>query len=452
MADDLSWHDLGPYGSTDVPTPNIDRLAREGLRFDLAFQSTAMCAPTRQQFLTGLDPVRSGAYPNHAWVQEGTRSLFHFLADLGYRVGLTGKTHIGPPSSFPFEPVGERQKEPPTAARLGVPPLDLEAAAEFMQRDRSQPFFLFAASHNPHGPWTEGDASVFDRSKLTVPPYLVDTPVTRQVLSVYYAEITALDAQLGALLKVLDESGLAQETLVIFTSEQGSGVPFAKWTLYDAGIRTGLIVRWPGVVRPGTATRAMVQYSDIAPTLIEAAGGAPPRDLDGRSFLSVLTDGAATHREFVFGVHTNRGIIAGGDYPIRAVRSERYKLIENLLPANDYLNALNNSARGRSLVDDWTMAAEAGDEWARILLTAYRNRPRFELYDLESDPFELTNLAEEKALSDVKALLADRLQGWMAQQGDEGIATEHAALDHISPELLDLLRKIDPDTFAPTPR
>ncbi len=171
LADDQTWSSSGAYGNADVKTPNLDRLAAQGMRFDAAFTATAMCAPTRQQLYTGLYPVRSGAYPNHAWVKPGTRSLVHLFRDLGYRVGLTGKTHIGPPESFPFEVIG--------SARDGdLVEVDLEAAARFIARDPAQPFFLVVASNSPHEPWTHGDASGFDRAALSVPGWLADTPQT----------------------------------------------------------------------------------------------------------------------------------------------------------------------------------------------------------------------------------------------------------------------------------
>jgi uncharacterized sulfatase len=293
LADDQTWSSSGVYGNQDVKTPNLDRLAAQGMRFDAAFTATAMCAPTRQQLYTGLYPVRSGAYPNHAWVKPGTRSLVHVFRDLGYRVGLTGKTHIGPPESFPFEVIG-------TARDGDLIEVDLEAAARFIQRDATQPFLLVVASNSPHEPWTHGDGSAFDRAAISVPAWLADTPQTRESLARYYAEVTHFDAQVGAILDALERAGRTSDTLVLYTSEQGASLPFAKWTLYDAGIKTAMVVRWPGQVKPGASTSAMVAYVDVLPSLYEAAGGKPgPLDLDGRSFLEVLLGTRASHRDHV---------------------------------------------------------------------------------------------------------------------------------------------------------
>jgi uncharacterized sulfatase len=188
IGDDMNWDDGSAYGG-QVPTPNIERLAREGMQFQRAFQSTAMCAVTRHQLYTGLDPMRNGAYPQHSFARADVISIFGYLKELGYRVGLTGKTHVGPAAVFPWETVGEA----PTDGGVGEgrPPIDLAKAEEFMTRDAGQPFFLVVASHNPHAPWTEGDPSLFDPAKIKVPPYLADTPAMRRQLAQYFGEMTS---------------------------------------------------------------------------------------------------------------------------------------------------------------------------------------------------------------------------------------------------------------------
>ena len=192
IADDLNKDSVGVYGNKDVKTPNIDLLANEGMRFNLAFTSTAMCAPTRQQMYTGLYPVKSGAYPNHSKVKQGTKSLVHYLKALGYRVGLSGKRHFGPPRSFPFEQLSNK--------------VNPEAIREFVNRDKNQPFCLVVTSNSPHVPWNSGDATQYNPEQLTVPPYLVDTKEMRKSLTRYYAEITDLDREVGECMKVLKES------------------------------------------------------------------------------------------------------------------------------------------------------------------------------------------------------------------------------------------------------
>ena len=451
IADDMSWHDSGAYGNRRVPTPNIDRLAREGMLFRRAFQSTAMCAVTRQQLYTGLDPMRSGAYPQHSWVRAGTMSVFHYLRSLGYRVGLTGKTHVGPAEAFPYEYLGD--PEDPRTQGTGdrdLPAVDLEAAEVFVARDARQPFFLVVASHNPHGPWTLGDATRFAPARIEVPAYLADTPGIREALARYYGEITVLDDEVGQVLAMLERQGVADRTMVVFTSEQGSSVPFAKWTLYDAGVRTQLIVRWPRRVAPGTTSEAMISYADVTPTLVEVAGGAPVGGLDGRSFMPVLSGASSMHRAFVYGIHTNFGIIGGEPYPIRSVRSDRYKLIRNLMPAATFRNALTNTQRSGGLMREWAAAARGGHRFAAERISSYAARPALELYDMRTDPFEMRNLAADPALADVRRALGDELDRWMAQQGDTGIAAELDAFSHINPAIIHWINENYPDA-ARTP-
>ena len=246
IADDLNKDSVGVYGNKDVKTPNIDRLASQGMRFNMAYTSTAMCAPTRQQMYTGLYPVRSGAYPNHSKVKPGTKSLVHYLKALGYRVGLSGKRHFGPPSSFPFEQVSRK--------------VDAKAIREFVTRDEKQPFCLLVTSNSPHVPWSAGDASQYDPGKLTIPPYWVDTPEMRESLTRYYAEITDLDREVGECMKILRETKQEDNTAMIFTTEQGAQYPGCKWTCYENGLNVGFIVRWPGQVKPGSVSDAMIHY------------------------------------------------------------------------------------------------------------------------------------------------------------------------------------------------
>ncbi|MCH5375725.1 MAG: sulfatase, partial [Planctomycetes bacterium] len=391
MSDDQTWDLSGCYGNPDVKTPNIDKLASEGMRFTHCFTATAMCAPTRQQLYTGIFPIRNGAYPNHSQVKAGTKSIVHHFRKLGYRVGLSGKRHFGPPASFPFENLT-------TQGDLNLPKI-----REFITRDDSQPFVLVVTSHSPHLPWKEGDASQYNPDKLTLPSYLLDLPETREALTHYYAEITDFDRELGEVVAAVDENGHKQDTIFLYTSEQGAQFPHGKWTCYDTGLRTALIVRWPGHVESGSVSSAMVQYVDILPTLIEAAGGDPRqidtgrpgapdggRGFDGRSFLPVLLGGQTDHRDFVFGVHTTRGIIRGTwIYPIRSIRSRDFELIWNLNYEEPFQNVLTTNDERADYWNAWKRAAQNGNAKAKKLVEMYQQRPEFEFYDLRTDPDEL---------------------------------------------------------------
>ncbi len=414
LADDLCWFDLSCCGSSNVQTPQIDRLAQEGIRFTQAYTATAMCAPTRGQLYTGLFPVRNGAYPNHSQVKAGTRSIVHHLRALGYRVGLHGKKHFGPPESFPFEKVTN---------------------VKGFLASSQQPFCLVYASKQPHLPWLPADD--IDPEKLRLPPDSVDTPQTRAALANYLTDVQDLDRQVGEVLRALDQTGHQDDTLVLFTSEQGAQWPFGKWTCYQRGLQTAFLVRWPGVVKPKTTSDAMIRYVDVVPTLIEAAGGDPAaidtgragaadggRGFDGRSFLSVLRGQTDRHADWTYGVHTTQGIIAGKPYPVRSICDGRWKLIVNLMPEATFQNTLIVDDRA-NFWKSWVQKAQH-DPAAAKLVNRYLRRPPVELYDLQSDPWELKNLAKDPRQAEQIARLQKQLAGWMKQQGDEGVATELA--------------------------
>lgn len=422
LADDLSYHDLGCYGNDEVETPHIDALRDEGLKFTNAFTATAMCSPTRQQLYTGVFPVRNGAYPNHNNVKPGTRGVAHHLGELGYRTALHGKWHIGPDESFPFERIEE-----------------FSGMEEFIGREDDEPYLLVFASKNPHTPWPEPDSD--DDLDLTVPPFLVDTPKTRRALAGYYELIRRLDREVGEVLEMVERSGKEDDTLVIFTSEQGSAFPGAKWTCYDQGLRTAMIARWPGMIEPGTESDAMIRYVDVTPTFVELAGGdsraidtgvegAPGggTGFDGVEFADILrgdSDGSDREVEYTYGVHTTRGIIAGKAYPVRSVSDGRYHLILNLMPEKVFQNIVTEREERHPYWPDWVEKAEE-DPLAAKLVQRYRRRSAVQFFDLAGDPFEMKNLADEPGHRDRIAILRAELERWMAQQGDQGVATELA--------------------------
>ena len=421
IADDCRHYDLGCYGSPDAITPNIDRLAAQGLRFERFFQATAMSSPTRHCLLTGLYHVRSGAYPNHTRLDEGVQTLPEYLKEAGYRVALQGKRHIAPIKAFPFEFLSEESLR-------SVHPEKIEPfLADVAQT--GEPFFLYVGSTEPHDPWTLGDRSLWNPDDLTLPCNLVNTPETRRQFRNYLAEINVLDSQVGAVDSLLRKYGLDENTVFIFTSEQGYSFPFGKWTCYDEGLQTGFIVRWPGVVKPGTTTDAMCEYVDVTPTLTDIAGGKTPEGLDGRSFLPVIRGKAKSFKQEVYAIQTSRGIHAGPEhYGIRSVRSDRFAYILNLTPEATFKCMSTHPKR-----DWWASWKEkaATDEFARGQVDRYQHRPGEELYDIVNDPFQTRNLADDPRYAAEKAALRTKLLQWMERQGDKGQQTEMEAKEHM---------------------
>ena len=418
IADDLTFRDLGCYGG-QAYTPNIDRFASEGMQFSQCFQSAPMCSPTRHNIYTGLYPVRSGAYPNHTFVKPGTKSVVQYLKPLGYRVALSGKTHIGPKSVFDFE-------YSKAGGKIGNNP-DLEAVGKLFAdcQDSGTPFCLFACSNEPHTPWNKGDASRYPPEKIQLPAYIADTPIVRENFSRYLAEITYYDQQVGDILRLLEQHGQAENTMVMVVSEQGNSLPFAKWTCYDHGLQSAMLVRWPGKVKPGTKTDAMVEYTDVLPTFLDAAGGEASDELDGKSFLGVLRGETDRHKSFSFGEMTTRGIINGSDYyASRSVRGWTYRLIWNAHHETTFTNACTKSEAFQSMVK----AAEAGDANAKELVFKYMHRPEFELYDCKQDPMQMNNLANDPQHAKVLKRLQGKLAEWLQSQGDDPVQSEAEAL------------------------
>ncbi len=419
IADDCTYRDLEVYGG-QAKTPHLNRLATEGMKFNRCFQAAPMCSPTRHCLYTGLYPVKSGAYPNHTMAYDWVKSIAHHLQAVGYSTHLSGKTHINPKSVFPFQYSGKNNPDPQALSAV------LRQSAE-----ANKPFLFIAASNEPHSPWDQGDASQYPPQSLKLPPVLVDSPDTRGEFSNYLAEITYFDSQVGELVGLLDQSPLKDNTLVIVLSEQGNSFPFAKWTCYDAGLQSGCIARWPGKVAAGSASDALIEYVDVVPTFLAAAGISSPKNLDGRSFVPVLTGAAIFHKSHVFGLQTTRGIINGSDsFGIRSVRDERFRYIRNLTP--DVL--FQNAATKDPTFVTWQRMAAEGEAQAKRLVHDYQHRTAEELYDCDADPWNQTNLASHPEHAERLEMLRTQLKAWMKEQGDEGQATEMKALERMPRE------------------
>jgi len=424
IADDCTYRDMEIYGG-QASTPNLNQLTEEGMTFSRCFQTAPMCSPTRHNLYTGIYPVKSGAWPNHTQVYPGTQSIAHYLKATGYRVALSGKTHIGPPASFPFEYSGEFRNADPFKPKP-YPTID-----KLLRESKASgtPFCLIACSNEPHTPYSKGDPGEYPPASLKLPPTMVDTPETRLQYSKYLAEITFFDAQCGALLRMLDEQELRSNTLVMVLSEQGSGFPFAKWTCYELGLTSGMIARWPGKIEAGSQSDALVEYCDVTPTFLEAAGIATPPGMDGRSFLSVLLGQSQEHKTYTFGLHTTRGIINGSDtYGIRSCGTKEFRYIRNLTPHVRFTNVVTRKGGDKAdFWSSWLREAENGNPKAQRLTHNYQYRPAEELYNVRSDPYCLNNLIAMPQHQALKRRLSAELDRWMQQQGDQGAATEALA-------------------------
>ena len=427
LADDMSRDTWGAYGGKDCKTPNIDQLAMDGTRFDRAYCTVAMCAPFRQELYSGRSPWRTGTLPNHSKSVSRTKSIVHYLKPLGYRVALLGKSHVGPNECYPFEHLGDVSK------RVDANPETMDKAKAFLDdcKKKENPFCLFIGSHDSHAPFTTGDPSAYDAKKIKVPPYWIDTPELREVMIQYYAEITNFDRLVGMMRKELEKRNLWENTIFMVCSEQGTQLPFAKWTCYDNGLHTGLVAHWPSRAKPGSVIKELISTADITPSLVNELGGKLQKGtVDGKSFLNLLAGKNESIHQYVYGAFTNCRIIDNREriYPIRSIRNKRYSLIYN--PNHQSLTSNVTLTQALKMIEDteikpkdlnptgsWVAKVDKS-KFEKKLVEKLHNREEFELYDLQKDPFEMVNLTGDSKYLKIQKKLMDALLAKLKALGD----------------------------------
>ena len=316
ISDDLGRLDTSIHGSKDVRTPTMDLLATRGMTFDDAYVASPSCCPSRFSLLTGLMPARHGAHPNHSEVKPGTKFLMPILKKMGYHVASFGKIAHG---NRDFEGMDFNNPK-----RTGM---SVEVEKYFSQSKIDGPVCLLVGDRRPHVEWTK--EMNYDPDKVTLPPFFIDTKETREHWARYLTDIEGMDAEMGRVLKFAKKT-FDDNFIFLFTSDHGGQWPFGKWNLYDYGTRVPLQVSWPGKIKAGTRTNAMVSWVDILPTLIDLAGGKVPWGIDGKSFAPVLLGQTKAHRDRIF--TTNTGDKEMNVFPIRSVRIGKFKYIHNLRP------------------------------------------------------------------------------------------------------------------------
>jgi N-sulfoglucosamine sulfohydrolase len=391
IADDAAWNDFGTYGNNNIKTPNINKLADEGVVFTNAFLTTSSCSPSRCSILTGRYPHSTGAPELHMPLPASQLLFAGELQKAGYYTAVAGKYHIGPKRAE-FDSI------------YGGGPSGCENWVKAIQnRPKDKPFFLWLAAIDPHRDYFPNTIpEPHSPADVIVPPYLPDNDSTRKDLALYYDEISRMDSYIGKVMKELEQQGAGENTLVIFMTDNGRPFPRAKTRLYDSGIKTPFIVRWPAKLKKGTAG-ALVSSIDIAPTFCELAGAELPETFQGVSFVPVLEDYSAQTRDYIAAEHNWH------DYQAheRAVRNKQYLYIRNAFP---HLNASPPADAVRSITyREMIKLYHAGglNQFQRDCFI--EPRPAEELYDVVNDPYQFNNLAENpeyaKALEEMRKLL-----------------------------------------------
>ena len=417
LSDDHSYPFLSCYGDTNVRTPNIDRLAAGGMKFHRFFTGSPQCVPSRATFMTGRSPVAARITRFSSPLARDEIVFPELLRnDAGYFTGVCGRQyHLdGPPAARSAENASvldEKHlrtfKERLDYVDVSPAPRVFERVAEFLdQKPAAKPFFLWVNFSDPHHPW-DAKSDEPDPATLKLPAHWPDSPGMRQQLAAYCGEVNRLDHQVQQVLDVLVQRGLAESTLIVFAGDNGLAFPHGKGSLYDPGLNVPFVVRWPGVVKPGTESRALLSGEDLGPTLLAAAGLAAPARMTGLSFLPLLRGEPFAPRKFIFaerGPHGSTPVSVGmrssGFDLSRAVRSDRYKFIYNATPWIPYGPVDSGREPGWR---DMVSANEAGRVTPELRHT-YFTTPRdvYELYDLDADPSELHNLAGKKDLAAVE--------------------------------------------------
>jgi len=417
LSDDHSYPYVSAYGDSNVKTPALDKLAAEGMKFQRFFTGCPQCVPSRGCYLSGRSPVAARITRFTSPLPRDVISFPEILrAKGGYYIGICGRQyHLdGRPGVNPaIQALYDKHHLQTFADRvdfLNTCPdnqVAAEVAAFLDKKPADKPFFLWANFSDPHHAWNAPESFRPDPASLKLPAHFPDLPGMREQLADYCGEVNRLDQTIAGVLDVLRSKGLIDKTLIVFAGDNGQALPHGKGSLYDPGSNVPFLVRWPGVVKPGGESRALLSGEDLGPTLLAAAGLAADEKMTGVSFLPLLKGEPFSPRKYVFverGPHgsapvsvnmTNAGYDLG-----RAVRSDRYKFIYNCTPWIPY--APVDSAGGAA----WKQiqAAHAAGKLTPGQDHTYFTTPRpvYELYDLNADPSELNNLSGQPELAAVE--------------------------------------------------
>ncbi|MFR9584164.1 MAG: sulfatase [Rikenellaceae bacterium] len=430
VADDHGMDALGCYGNPIIKTPNLDKLANDGARFTNAFCTSASSAASRSVLLTGKYGHATGAYGHvhdyhHFSTYDTIRSLPVILAENGYHTARVGKYHVAPESVYHFDEVYNAD-----------PRNTVEMAAESSKIfDSEKPFFLYFCPDDPHrgdpfkpekwsdpnrfGNKDEGYEGVetikYSPEEVLVPDFLPDTKQTREEIAEYYESISRIDQGFGRLMADLEASGKRDNTIVIYISDNGMAFPGAKTTLYDPGMQLPCIISDPTIKTKGTICDAMITWADMTPTLLDMAGIKVDEGMHGRSFKDVIGEQHPKGFDEILAAHNFHEITMY--YPMRVLRNREFKLIWNVAWQQEYPFASDlwdSSTWQRSYRD-------GAKTFGKRTMEAFLQRPKFELYNIATDPDESINLVDNPQYADVLKSLQSRLLQRLRETSDPWI-------------------------------
>jgi len=411
IADDVSMNDFSCYGHPVIKTPNIDALARDGIRFTNTFLTASSSSPSRSSIITGRYPHNTGAAELHSPMGNEQFTVAELLRKSGYYCGQAGKWHfgageIGGPALRGFDRTGGSVQD-------GGGESGSKRWVEWLeQRDRKKPFFMWFASHDAHRGW-DNDQSLprYAPEGVYMPRFYVNDAQTREDIACYYYEVSRFDYNVGLVVAELGKEGVLENTLIIVMADNGRPFPRSKTRLITEGIKTPFVIHYPRLIqKPGSVCNSLVSTIDIAPTLAAAAGIEPAKTFQGRSFLGLLSDPSKKFRTWVFAEHNWHDFEA---YE-RMICNEKYLLIENKRPNLNAEGAIDvmGGGTGLSLLAG-NRAGTLDSFQADIFVTP---RPEIELYEWQKDRDQLDNLASK--LPAERKIMLDKMHLWQQETCD----------------------------------